>query len=263
MNDTKVSVLISNFNKQKYLEDCINSCLSQDYKNLEIVVFDNMSTDNSINILNKFSDKINIKVKNRVSSFGAENQIDILIEAYKISSGDLIFFLDSDDYFVSKKINIIVQKFLQNEEIKILFDIPRIDKKRKLVPLKLKNKINGHIWPSTIPTSGIALRRDFFEECLKVNLFLNYPRVEIDFRLNFFSRKIKKNYQIIDDYLTFYRDVEEGIMSESKKFSSKWWLRRLEAHNFVKDIYLKNNIKYHKNYDFYITKLIVNFLKDN
>ena len=51
MNNTKVSVLVSNFNKESYIEECINSCLMQDYDNLEIIVIDNKSTDNSLKIL--------------------------------------------------------------------------------------------------------------------------------------------------------------------------------------------------------------------
>ena len=54
MTKKRVSVLISNFNKEDYIEDCINSCLSQEYKNLEIIVVDIASTDNSLKILSKF-----------------------------------------------------------------------------------------------------------------------------------------------------------------------------------------------------------------
>tara|TARA_B100000787_G_scaffold167598_1_gene154693 strand:- start:195 stop:908 length:714 start_codon:yes stop_codon:yes gene_type:complete len=235
--------------------------MSQDYKNLEIIVFDNASTDNSINILKKFDDKIKVKVKNRISNIAATNQADILVEAFKISTGDLICFLDSDDFFINKKVNNIVQKFSKDKKLDILFDIPRINKKKKVVPIKIKNKSNKFIWPSTIPTSGISLRRGFFNECLKINLFKNYPRVEMDFRLNFFSQKITKNYEFLDEYLTFYRDVDGGIIANSKKFSKRWWLRRMEAHLFIIKVYDENNIKYYKNYDFYITKLITNFLK--
>tara|TARA_B100000780_G_scaffold271655_1_gene232818 strand:- start:1188 stop:1979 length:792 start_codon:yes stop_codon:yes gene_type:complete len=263
MNNIKVSVLISNFNKEKYIEQCINSCLSQEYQNVEIIVFDNISTDNSFNLLKKFENKIQIKVKNRIGYIAAENQTDILLEAFKISSGDLICFLDSDDYFHSKKIDTVVQQFLRNPKLNILFDIPRINRKGITKPLKIKKKTNEYIWPSVIPTSGITLRRDFFNKCLDVNLFSNYPRVEIDLKLNFFSQKITKNFQIIDDYLTFYRDVAGGVMDKSKKFSKRWWLRRMQAHDFIQNIYQINNIKFKKNYDFYITKLFTKFLKND
>jgi glycosyltransferase involved in cell wall biosynthesis len=261
MNSIKVSVLISNFNKEKYIEESLKSCLSQEYENIEIIVFDNISTDNSLKILNKFEDRVKINFKKRVSSIASANQTDVLIEAFKISSGDLICLLDSDDYFISKKIKTIVQKFSEDKKLQILFDVPRINNNGRFEALKIKKKVNKYTWPSTIPTSGISLRRDFFHKCLEFDLFSNYPRLEIDFKLNFFSQIITKNYKILDEFLTFYRYVDGGIMANSKKFSQQWWLRRMQAHYFIQNIYLKNNIKYIRNYDFFITKLIVKFLK--
>ena len=46
----KVSILISNYNKEKYIEECILSCLRQNHNNLEIIIVDNLSTDKSMNI---------------------------------------------------------------------------------------------------------------------------------------------------------------------------------------------------------------------
>jgi len=100
-----------------------------------------------------------------------------------------------------------------------------------------------------VPTSGISFRRNFFDLCLKLDLLKNYPILEIDFRLNFFSKKIYNRYIHLNDYLTFYREVDNGIMSKIKKFSKKWWIKRLETHYFI------------KNYDFYLTKIIVYLLK--
>ena len=56
-----VSILVNNFNNEKYLDKCINSCLKQTYKNIEIIVFDDKSTDSSKNILSKYK-KNKIKV---------------------------------------------------------------------------------------------------------------------------------------------------------------------------------------------------------
>ena len=43
----KFSILISSFNKGRYIEDCIKSCLNQNYSNFEVILFDNLSTDQS------------------------------------------------------------------------------------------------------------------------------------------------------------------------------------------------------------------------
>ena len=49
-----VSIIITNFNKEKYVKKCLQSCLEQSYKNFEICVADNNSTDNSLKVINKF-----------------------------------------------------------------------------------------------------------------------------------------------------------------------------------------------------------------
>ena len=258
----KVSILISNYNKEKYIEECILSALNQDYKNLEIIVFDNNSSDNSLKIINKFSDKIIIKRKNRVSESGATNQIDLIIDSFKISSGDIICLLDGDDFFLPNKISTINYHFSKNTKTNIIFDVPRIIYNDKISPLKLKKKLFNNNWPSTVPTSGISFRRNFFDICLKSDLLRKYPSLEIDFRLNFLSKKIYNDYIDLNEYLTFYRKVDDGIMSNIKKFRRMWWFKRLEAHHFIKHVYKINCIKYYNNFDFYLTKAIVFFLKE-
>jgi glycosyltransferase involved in cell wall biosynthesis len=256
----KISILISNYNKEKYIKECILSAINQDYKDIEIIIIDNNSSDNSLKVINKFSDKVIIKKKNRISEFGAFNQIDLIIESFKISTGDVICLLDGDDFFLPNKVSKISEYFLKNKEILILFDTPHINDQNKILPLKLKQKLLNNNWPATVPTSGISFKRDFFELCLACNLFSKYQLLEADFRINFFSNKIYKKYLHVDEYLTFYRQVDNGIMSRSKKYTNNWWKKRLEAHYFIQDIYKQNRIHYRKNYDFYLTKAIVYIL---
>ena len=59
----KFSILISSYNKGKYIEKCITSCLKQKEKDYEIIVFDNYSTDNTLKILKRFGKKIRIYKK--------------------------------------------------------------------------------------------------------------------------------------------------------------------------------------------------------
>ena len=56
----KVSIVIPIFNGEKYLDECIKSALNQIYSNIEIIAVDDGSTDNSLKILKKYSDKIKI-----------------------------------------------------------------------------------------------------------------------------------------------------------------------------------------------------------
>ena len=71
----KTSVVIANFNSEKYIEQCINSLKSQTYKDLEIIFFDDNSSDNSLNKIKKFS---NVKViENKIqTNYGSLNQLN-------------------------------------------------------------------------------------------------------------------------------------------------------------------------------------------
>ena len=100
----KFSVLISSYNKGAYLEKCLQSCISQTNKDFEIVVVDNYSSDQTENILKKYSKYIIFKKKSKISNHPAINQIDLLQEGLKISNGEIICLLDADDYFLEDKL---------------------------------------------------------------------------------------------------------------------------------------------------------------
>ena len=103
----KTSVVIANFNNEKYIEQCIKSLKSQTYKDLEIIFFDDNSSDNSLDKIKQFS---NIKVieNKKQTKYGSINQLNAFKESINHSTGELIFFLDSDDYFHEKKIETLL-----------------------------------------------------------------------------------------------------------------------------------------------------------
>ena len=96
-----VSVLIPLYNAEKYFDECIESVIGQTYKNIEIIIIDDGSTDNSLGIARKYEKKhSNIKVytqKNRGAS-SARNK------AFSLSKGDYIQYLDADDIMDPAKI---------------------------------------------------------------------------------------------------------------------------------------------------------------
>ena len=104
LKNPQASILISSYNKGNYLEQCIKSCLSQSHKNIEVILLDNHSNDKTNVVLKKYSKKIKILKKKRISKFPALNQIDLLTKAFKVSKGSIIYLLDADDYFNKSKI---------------------------------------------------------------------------------------------------------------------------------------------------------------
>ena len=103
MKDIKVSVLIANYNNEQYLTECIDSIKKQTYQNVEIIIHDDASSDNSIKRINKYKNIKIIKNKKR-GKYGSYNQMNAYNRAFKISNGEIIFLLDSDDLF--KKIRL-------------------------------------------------------------------------------------------------------------------------------------------------------------
>ena len=66
----KVSVLVANYNNEKYLDQCLNSLLNQSYKNIEVVVLDDSSTDRSLEFIKKYKD--NIRIVKKINKFETE-----------------------------------------------------------------------------------------------------------------------------------------------------------------------------------------------
>lgn len=117
MRKPKLSVIVPVYNTAKYLEKCLNSLLQQDYDNLEIVVVEDCSKDNSRKVLDKFSKNEKIKIiyneKNSGLSFTRNSGL-------KHATGKYIGYVDSDDYvdpnYYSEIMNRIV---LENAELAI------------------------------------------------------------------------------------------------------------------------------------------------
>ena len=112
----KVSVIIPVHNSGKYIEECITSVINQTYKDIEIIVVDDNSSDNSLSIINGIKDK-RIKViklnKNSGVAIARNKGIDK-------ASGNYICFLDSDDYWYLDKIEKQV-KFMEDNDYAFIY----------------------------------------------------------------------------------------------------------------------------------------------
>jgi glycosyltransferase involved in cell wall biosynthesis len=254
----KISILITNFNKCLYLENCINSCLKQNYPNFEIIIADNESTDNSLALLqNKYS-KIKLLNVRRKYSTPALNQINCINKLINISTGEIICLLDGDDVFMKNKLNSINNFYCNKKNNVFVYDIPKLLPKNKKYILK---KRNDFIWSTIIPTSSISFKKIFFYEFIKYSFFkdIRFSDLEIDFRINVYSKFILRSFPTINNTLTGYRIVKNGIMSSYIKYSFKWWKKRFQAHMFIEQLHFVLKKKYKKNMDYYISKFIYTF----
>ena len=254
----KASIVIANYNNSNFIEECINSLTSQTYKNIEIIFFDDNSQDNSIDIIKKFT-FVKVIKNNTQTKYGSLNQMNAFKRSIQMSTGDIIFLLDSDDFFGKDKIEKVIKFFLENKNENIVFDFPILKKNNIEIPQKKKNNLFNTYWGYIHPTSCISIRRSYSDKVLDKVINLNYPDIWLDLRILLFSKYLHR-YNTINEHLTFYRQFDGNISSKFKRFSKAWWQRRYEAHEYFLNFVKLNDLKINKNFDFFITKLINKFL---
>ncbi len=260
MKKIKASVLIANYNNQKYINDCLRSLVQQTYKNFEIIFHDDNSNDNSILNVKKYKNVKIIKNRKR-GKYGSLNQINAYERAFKISKGEIIFLLDSDDYFLKNKIKNIIRVFEKNSKIQVIYDLPIILKDQKKISVKKKKKLIKNYWPYIPPQSCISLRRKYFGEMINKIKINNFYDVWMDFRLAIYLKYIEKNFYLYEKNLTIYRQNINSVSSNFTFLSINWWKRRFQAHQYVKFFFMKYKINYKINLDYYITKIIVSIFR--
>ena len=258
----KVSVIVINFNNAKYVDKCIKSIFSQNYKNLEIIFIDDNSSDNSLSMVRKYKNRIKIIKKSKKIGIGSFDQMLGFYEGYKKSNGEILFFLDSDDYFHKSKISNVVEEYKNDLTKNIIYDLPIIRKQNSISELKVKNNyLTKRYWPFFVPTSCISIKKKLFKKIYKTIDYNLFPNLWFDFRIGFSAFYLFNEYNFLEKNLTYYRQTVGNISSNFNYLSKNWWKRRLEAHQFVKFFFNKYKIKYKKNLDYYLTNFVYYIMK--
>ena len=261
--NTLVSILIINYNNEKFISRSIKSCLSQNYRNIEILIYDDKSKDNSINRIKKFKKFKQIKFylnKSQKKNIAAFDAMSGYLYLFKKSKGKIICFLDSDDFFHKSKIKSIVNYFKINKNKEFVQNLPIIKFAKKLVYKKNKNNFFS-FWPYLAPESCISVKRNFMNNFVKKNRFLfkKYDLVWLGFRMGVFAYFLNKNFGNTEKNLTYYESL-----GESKKYSfmnDNWFIRRKQSFEYLKKISKKTSINI--NLDYIFTKFICKFFQNN
>ncbi len=106
-----VSVVITSYNYERYLAEAIESALSQTYRNIEVIVVDDGSSDSSRNIIADFGDRIKPLYNDHRGQCAAINS------GVSASRGDIVIFLDADDFLVDAAVQRHVDAFLDKPSI--------------------------------------------------------------------------------------------------------------------------------------------------
>lgn len=105
-----ISVIIPAYNEEKRIGKCLESIINQTYKNIEILVIDDGSKDNTVKVINGYKDKRIRVISIENSGQGAARNIGI-----KKAKGELITFVDSDDYIANNMIELLYNDMIKNK----------------------------------------------------------------------------------------------------------------------------------------------------
>ena len=218
----KISVIVPVYNVEKYLSQCLNSIIHQTYKNLEIILIDDGSTDSSGLICDNYSQKdkrIKIIHKSQGGLSDARNA------GLKIATGEYISFIDSDDFINKNMYSILINNaqkynsdivwfnyynyyskkhFINSSIIKNndLYDLSSSDKIKFAKNLFYQYKMDAHVWAK-------LYKRSIFN-----NIKFPYGKLFEDI---FVFLPILSNAKIIStipDCLYFYRNRSESIVNQ-------------------------------------------------
>ena len=258
------SILINNYNNEKFIRKCLKSCLSQSYKNIEIIIYDDVSNDGSSNYIKYIkSNKIRKIFNNKkISKSGPLNQLKAIQKSFLKSKGEIIFLLDGDDAFLKNKVKYFVDKFKKKKKLEFIQDNPiyfypgNLKKEKKIVKSK---KFIFNTWPYFNPTSTMVFRRNFLKKLLNEIKFSNnkFKKMFFDARAIIYIYFFSENYSKSNKHLTIYTQNIKGdtIYNYGNK-KLIWWERRLEYHKFVESLFTKKKKKYNKYLDYYLTLII-------
>lgn len=218
MKSPKVTVAVSTYNREKYINDCINSVLEQSYQDFELIIIDDGSTDNTRDVVQKYNDpRIKYYYQNNSGQNSARNA------GINYASADYVALMDSDDVWHPEKLEKQVEILEENPDIGLVYcGTELIDKNGKSCGRKPLVTHSGHILDKLLMTNFLYNGSCplFRKSCIeRVGLFdCSITRMtDWEFYLRF---AIHYKFFGIDEYLLKYRIHNETMSHNFKDYES-------------------------------------------
>ena len=234
----KISVIIPVYNSEKTIERLLNSVISQTYKNYEVIIINDGSTDKTESIISRYNSS-NIKIISKVNEgVGIARKI-----GFENATGDLVFFCDSDDYIpennIFEKIN---EKFIKNNIDILMFDVLDItDKENKVVNCFSKKIEKGIHRIEEIDNCflfGPLFLKVFRKEKLDKNCFIEYDNFEDTYTTYKYLNNCSNFYYEKDIYYAF--DETANLQSLTKIKNIDKFIKTIDL---IKLIYKESKLK--------------------
>ena len=244
----KVSVIVPIYNVEKYLEKCINSLLSQTLEDIQIILVNDGSKDNSGNIAKEY-EKNN---KDRVIYVEKENGglSDARNYGLKYATGDFIAFLDSDDYIEKNAYEEMYNKAIEENadyvECDFIWEFPNKIRVDKQYPYKNKKEMLSFV--RVVAWNKLIKRQLITDNNLEFPKGLRYEDIEFTYKLIPFLNK----FAYVDNPFIHYVQREGSIANVQNERTAEIFT----VLDNVIEFYKKNNI-----YEEYRNELEYNYAR--
>lgn len=253
-NEEKVSVIIPVYNVEMYLEKCIDSVINQIYKNIEIIIVNDGSTDNCEKIIKRYRNIDNriIYVKQGNNGLSSARNAGI-----KIATGEYVCFIDSDDWVSNKFVSNMIKTIKDNKSDIVICNmeyiysngrkkgnVPQINEHNTVSNIEgLKDLFNGEKFKFHAQNK-LYRRRLFKENNIQFPEKMVYEDVFTTYKLFYKAKTIS----YLDEKLYYYLQSRPGSILQTE-FNEKRWdiLKALdEIGMFInnKEIDLKEEFKH-------------------
>lgn len=177
MEIQSVAILMATYNGEKFIKEQIDSILNQTYRNIELYIRDDNSTDNTINIVNEYVNRYPGKIvlvnDGRTAKSASINFLFLLEYVCNINKHELFMFSDQDDYWLKDKIKITVEEYnrIENKNQPILLhtDLHVVDSNLNIIEnsfmkysnLKSKyNKFNNYLVQNNVTGCTMLINKE-------------------------------------------------------------------------------------------------------
>jgi glycosyltransferase involved in cell wall biosynthesis len=190
----KISIVTPSFNQGRYIEEALLSVKQQDYPAVEHIVLDGASTDGTVEILRRYSEMPGWGHLRWISE-PDDGQSHALNKGFRMATGDIIGWLNSDDRYHPGCFRAVIDAFSEYPQADIIYgDYMWIDENDRILQLRREIAFNRFVLlyhrVLYIPTTSTFFRRRIFDERNLLDLGLQYA---MDYE--FFLRLTEKGYR--------------------------------------------------------------------
>ena len=223
----KISIVTPSFNQGQYLEKTITSVLQQDYKNTEYHILDGGSTDNTVEVLNKYDKELTSWVSEKDNG-----QSHAINKGIKLSAGEIFGYINSDDYYEEGVFEKAIIFFKNNPDVDIIYgNFNYVDKNNLILSKQKGMPFDSGIFrydqdlicqPASFWRKSVFDKIGVFDEDLKFLMDYEFFLRCIDAKLkikyvNFTIANLRlhdecKTVYGQGDFLKTYKAIRQGIL---------------------------------------------------